>query len=100
MRSDIRFHSIDILHQDTQKQCAFLYVVSDLDLLGHLLLGATSHSKRGIMQSRWNRHDLEAAFFGHQIFTAKQAIQIHANLRAREEDERTLPANQLSALGR
>jgi hypothetical protein len=53
--------------------------------LGHLLLGANSHSKRGVMRSSWNRGDLEDAFFGRQTFTDRQAKRIRANLLGREQ---------------
>ena len=44
--------------------------------IGHLLLGANNHSRRGIMRPHWNRKDLEDAYFGRQGFTPQQTMRV------------------------
>ena len=51
--------------------------------MGHLLLGADSHSPVGIMRSKWGPTDFQAAANGQLIFTAQQAGQLQAELRKR-----------------
>jgi hypothetical protein len=51
--------------------------------MGHLLLGADSHSRVGIMRSKWGPPDFQAAASGQVIFTAQQAEQLQAELRKR-----------------
>jgi len=53
--------------------------------IGHLLLGANNHSRRGIMRPHWNRKDLEDAYFGRQGFTPQQTMRVEADVRARVE---------------
>jgi len=51
--------------------------------MGHLLLGADSHSPVGIMRAKWGPPDFQAAANGQLIFTAQQAGQLQDELRKR-----------------
>jgi hypothetical protein len=55
--------------------------------MGHLLLGTNSHSRQGIMRSRWNPVDLESTYRARQRFLAKQKRSIRENVRARIQPE-------------
>jgi hypothetical protein len=51
--------------------------------LGHLLLGPASHSKGGIMRTRWGEKDLDKALQRHMLFTPREAEQIRKQVLAR-----------------
>jgi hypothetical protein len=48
--------------------------------LGHLLLGAGSHSAKGIMQANWGAEALRAASHGNLFFTTEQTVAIRSRL--------------------
>jgi hypothetical protein len=56
--------------------------------LGHLLLGANSHSSAGIMRSPWGQKQLQQALRGTLLFTAEQAKGMQAQVRARTRPPR------------
>ena len=51
--------------------------------IGHLLLGPGSHSKGGIMRTRWGEKDLDRALQRHMLFTSREAEQIRKQVLAR-----------------
>jgi len=51
--------------------------------LGHLLLGAGSHSSRGIMHVPWRVKELEIIAQGLMTFTPSEAKRMLMNIRAR-----------------
>lgn len=51
--------------------------------LGHLLLGANSHSDRGIMRAGWSPADFEAKAAASLLFTASEADLIRGHVRER-----------------
>lgn len=51
--------------------------------LGHLLLGAGSHSREGIMHVPWRFNELETIAQGRMLFRPQEAEQMRANIRAR-----------------
>lgn len=46
--------------------------------LGHVLLGGTSHAKRGLMSARWTRTELQQAELGLLRFSADECLRIRA----------------------
>jgi len=54
--------------------------------LGHLLLGANSHSAGGIMNKAWTRDTLLYALGGQSRFTSVQAVQLRKSLTSRLSD--------------
>ncbi len=56
--------------------------------IGHLLLGAGSHSAKGIMHVPWRRKDLRKASRGLLGFTPSQARRMRVNLARRAGRER------------
>jgi hypothetical protein len=54
--------------------------------IGHLLLGAHSHAREGVMAPRFGREQLNQAGRGSLLFTASQAQRLRVGVR-----ERTLP---------
>ncbi len=57
--------------------------------IGHLLLGAHSHTREGVMAPRFGREQLNQAGRGALLFTASQAQRLQAEVR-----ERTLPRTE------
>jgi len=53
--------------------------------VGHLLLGARSHSPSGLMRERWSRRDLTKAGEGNLRFNSRQAETIRAQVRERPQ---------------
>jgi hypothetical protein len=51
--------------------------------IGHLLLGLNSHSGSGIMQKRWERHQMRQALTGNLLFTSEQGTLMRAEVRKR-----------------
>jgi hypothetical protein len=51
--------------------------------VGHLLLGANSHSDLGVMQPRWERKQIRQAMMGGLLFTPEQAKLIQAETQTR-----------------
>src|ERR1700722_8517024 len=58
--------------------------------LGHLLLGAGSHSSRGIMHVPWCVKELELITQGLMTFTPSEAERMRTNIQAREVTSRKL----------
>jgi len=61
-------------------ECGDLLGVIVAHEVGHLLLGAGSHSDYGLMAGRWRRAELELAAQGRLLFTADQAQRIRRRL--------------------
>ncbi len=53
--------------------------------LGHLLLGADSHSRRGLMRARWSREELLAADLGGLSFSNAECDRIRSSIVARRQ---------------
>ncbi len=56
--------------------------------LGHLLLGAGSHSSLGIMHVPWRLKELDVIAQGLMVFTPQQTESMRTNIRARTAGER------------
>jgi hypothetical protein len=56
--------------------------------LGHLLLGAGSHSSHGIMHVPWRLKELDIIVQGLMVFTPQQTESMRTNIRARGAEER------------
>jgi hypothetical protein len=53
--------------------------------IGHLLLGANSHSRNGIMRPQWNPRDLAIIARASMYFTPEQSAKIRVAVQARSE---------------
>jgi hypothetical protein len=51
--------------------------------LGHLILGANSHSKRALMRTQWSRQELLAADLGKLDFSDSERARIRNSVVAR-----------------
>lgn len=60
--------------------------------LGHLLLGAGSHSSHGIMHVPWRLKELDVIAQGLMVFTPQQTESMRTNIRARVTVERSAEA--------
>ena len=50
--------------------------------IGHLFLGANSHSPHGLMRARWDENDVQRAVERNLLFTRQQAELIRARMLA------------------
>jgi hypothetical protein len=64
--------------------------------IGHLFLGPNSHSPVGIMRAGWKEEDLKRASQAGLMFTADEARRIRAEIRHRQEPQRTASASTLA----
>ncbi len=55
--------------------------------IGHLLLGANSHSPTGIMMGEWSPEELRGAAWGRLRFTPHQAELLRAEVQSRRNPE-------------
>jgi hypothetical protein len=60
--------------------------------LGHLLLGADWHSRRGVMRPNWGREQIELVTIGELLFTSDQAVRIRAEVVRRSKDSEAAAA--------
>jgi hypothetical protein len=51
--------------------------------IGHLLLGANAHSRRGVMSPQFDRLEIKLASEGALLYTPEQSVRIRAALAAR-----------------
>jgi hypothetical protein len=63
--------------------------------LGHLLLGANSHSRRGLMRAVWSRQELLAANLGGLDFSNSERTRIQNSVRARHQAQGLAQAQQV-----
>jgi hypothetical protein len=63
--------------------------------MGHLFLGANSHSPAGIMRAGWKDQDLLEASQARLSFTPDQARHIRTEVRQRQEQQQTASASTL-----
>ena len=61
--------------------------------IGHLFLGANSHSAVGIMRAGWKEQDLTEASQARLNFMPDQAVRIRAEVRHRQEQQQTASAS-------
>jgi hypothetical protein len=54
--------------------------------IGHLLLGANSHSSEGIMRANWGKQELNTIARAHLFFTDEQSKRICAEVSALNSD--------------
>jgi len=66
--------------------------------IGHLLLGANSHSRTGIMRAFWSGRDLSLDGRPYLLFTPEQSRQMKARLAERAQAWQ--PQGEAAALGR
>lgn len=50
--------------------------------IGHILLGASSHSASGLMQARWGSDELDRIAVGTLFFSLEQSQRMRAHLSA------------------
>jgi len=70
---DVFFDSIETLHRDCGAAVARVLAHVMAHEIGHLLLGAHSHSSRGIMCASWHAQQLRMIAMGGLFFTPEQA---------------------------
>ena len=66
--------------------------------IGHLLLGLNSHSGSGIMQKRWERHQIRQALIGNLLFTSEQGKLMQEEVRKRTHFGEPQQTARISAL--
>ncbi len=80
-------------HSGTNLESGALLGVVVAHELGHLLLGADSHSEIGIMRAKWYRKDLELIAQHTIAFTPAEVERIRANVETRMAAEAAVAIN-------
>lgn len=81
---------VDRLARDARVDPATLLARAIAHEIGHLLLGTTRHSARGLMRARWSVAELRRDAFGDWVFSAQEAQGMRAGARRRAVRERLL----------
>ncbi len=66
--------------------------------IGHLLLGAGSHSPTGIMRAEWRAKELNLIAEGRMYFSSQQALRLRANVDARNAEKMARGAAEIHAV--
>ena len=61
--------------------------------IGHLLLGAYSHTSEGIMRASWSQQELNTIARAHLFFTDEQSNRMRAEVSALNSDQRDQTSN-------
>jgi hypothetical protein len=78
--ADLFYESIQKLHEETYASPSLILGHAMAHELGHLLLGANSHSPSGLMRAHWTREDLGNASKGNLRFSKEQSARITTRL--------------------
>ena len=79
-QADIFYEGIEKLHQETLVDQAIILGHVAAHEIGHLLLGANSHSAGGIMRAHWKVEELARANKGLLLFTESQSHRMTEKL--------------------
>lgn len=80
--ADLFYEPMQELHHSDGTDTASLLGHVAAHEIGHLLLGAKSHSEAGIMHSQWTAQELASAKVGGLVFLEKESRRIRARLAA------------------
>lgn len=80
--ADLFFEPMEQLHQSDGTDLASLLGQVAAHEIGHLLLGANSHSMAGIMHAHWTAAELASAKVGGLVFLEKESRRMKAKLAA------------------
>jgi hypothetical protein len=78
--ADLFYEPMEQLHQSDGTDVASLLGHVAAHEIGHLLLGANSHSAAGIMHAHWTAEELASARVGGLAFLEKESRQMNARL--------------------
>lgn len=78
--ADLFYEPIQQLQDETQASPSVILGHAMAHELGHLLLGANSHSPDGLMRAHWTPQDLIKASHGNLEFTQEQCLKIRSRL--------------------
>lgn len=78
--ADLFYEPMEQLHQSDGTDIPSILSHVAAHEIGHLLLGANSHSSAGIMHARWTAEELASARVGGLIFSENESRQMKAKL--------------------
>lgn len=82
MYADIFWSRVQQLHTDSTVDLGQILGCIMAHEIGHLLLGANSHSVSGLMQARWRADELGRIALGTLFFSPEQSQRMRAHLSA------------------
>lgn len=78
--ADLFYEPMELLHQSDGTDLASLLGHVAAHEIGHLLLGANSHSAAGIMHARWTAEELSTARVGGLVFSENESRRMKTTL--------------------
>ena len=78
--ADLFYEPMELLHQSNATDLASLLGHVAAHEIGHLLLGANSHSGAGIMHAHWTPEELASAKAGRMVFSGQESLRMKAKL--------------------
>lgn len=78
--ADLFYEPMEHLHESDGTDIATLLGHVAAHEIGHLLLGANSHSSAGIMHARWTVEELASARVGSLVFLERETRRMKAKL--------------------
>ena len=82
-RANVFFERVSLLGESSGASRALILGHAMAHEIGHLLLGAGSHSRSGIMRAPWGRNEFRRAATGSLHFTTGEASRMRRQVRAR-----------------
>lgn len=89
--ADLFYEPMEQLHQSDGTDLANLLGHVAAHEIGHLLLGANSHSTAGIMHAHWTAEELADAKVGSLVFSENESRRMKAKLATAVQDSKKLP---------
>lgn len=84
-QADISYRAVSNVAQESRVNISTVPGITLVHEIGHLLLGANSHSPEGIMRAHWSSGDVGAASKGQLLFMETQREQLKSRLDSRAQ---------------
>lgn len=97
--ADLFYEPMEQLHQSDGMDVASLLGHVAAHEIGHLLLGASSHSTAGIMHARWTAEELASARVGGLIFSENESRRMKARLSTAMQTAKERPLTPAAQTG-
>lgn len=98
--ADVFYEPMEQLHRSDGTDIVNLFGLVAAHEIGHLLLGANSHSPAGIMHARWTAGELASAKVGGLVFSEQESQRMRAMLTTALQASKEKQSNPAEALPR
>lgn len=95
--ADVFYEPMEQLHRSDGTDIANLLGLVAAHEIGHLLLGANSHSAAGIMHAHWSATELASAKVGGLVFSEQESLRMKARLATAMQASKREPVPRMGA---